>query len=172
MSEKIDPERLSALFDDEVPVEEGLWLLRRLDEDAEAAQQWYRYGIARAALQSQTGVLPDSGFVDRVSRALESEPAILAPGRIPHRRRHEKWISAALAASLAVVAIMVARSLHEYSPLRGAEILALSELMGNSGPAAADNEFRDYLVSHYETAYLSGAQGMLPPVRLVSAGSH
>jgi hypothetical protein len=55
--------------------------------------------------------------------------------------------------------------------MQGRDILALVQ-SGNAAPAQIDPEFRDYLAEHYQTAYLSGSQGMLPTVRLVSSDSN
>jgi len=165
-------QKLSLMLDDELGRDESLKLLAGIESDPALRVQWHRYNLVGMALRSQSSLVPDSGFVDRISAALADEPTILAPQAAKSATRRDmgyrdKAVTLALAASLAAVAVMVGQSLHDYSPMNGPNVI------GQAGDtqASVDPEFRDYLVAHYETAYLSGAQGMLPSVRLVSSGS-
>jgi sigma-E factor negative regulatory protein RseA len=156
-------------MDDEANLSDSLKIMKKIQEDPEAHEQWRRYCLIRESLRSSRVLVPDRDFANRISEALAEEPTVLAPRRSPTRRVPERIVTAAMAASLALVAVLVGKSLQDYSPVRGADMLSLSNLMGTSVNASVDPEFNDYLVAHYETAYLSGAQGMLPSVRLVSA---
>ncbi|BBL76056.1 sigma-E factor negative regulatory protein [Methylomagnum ishizawai] len=169
-------QKLSLMLDDELGRDESLKLLAGIESDPALRAQWRRYNLVGMALRSQSSLVPDSGFVDRISAALADEPTILAPQAAKSATRRDmgyrdKVVTLALAASLAAVAVMVGKSLHDYSPMNGPNVIAQSGIDGDNAQASVDPEFRDYLVAHYETAYLSGAQGMLPSVRLVSSGS-
>lgn len=167
MMEDSVKEKMCLLLDGELDPNESLKLLHGIENDPILRAQWTRYSLASEAMRSGRVLLPDSGFVDRIGAALAEEPTVLAP-RPEKRRIRERVVTAALAASLALLAVFVGKSLQDYSPVRGAELLARAELIGPSAPSAIDPEFRDLLAMHHETAYLSGAQGMLPSVRLVS----
>jgi len=162
-------ERLSALLDDESGQVESLELFRRLENDRELATKWNRYALAKEMMQSRKAMVVDLGFVYRVHAALEPEPAILAPRVVRHRFR-EKAVTMALAASIAMLAVLVGRSVNFYSPLKSSEMLAQNESSVSSLPAVAavDPHLKDYLAMHNETTYLAGSQGMLPSIRLVS----
>lgn len=168
-------EKLSIILDDEDSVDGSIKTWKTVASDPKVREQMRRYSIIREAMLNGEVLVPDRSFADRVSAAIAEEPTVLAPrGTVRatgKKRLPERVVSTAIAASLAVVGVLVARSLHDYSPLKGADILSLSEVVGpdQNGKEIVDPEFRDYLVSHYENAYLSGAQGMLPSVRLVSA---
>jgi sigma-E factor negative regulatory protein RseA len=163
-------QKLCLLLDNELGRDESLKLLSRVETDPELRAQWRRYNLIGMALREKDALLPDSGFVDRVSAALADEPTILAPRPVAKRGRRETAVTFALAASLAAVAVLVGKSLSDYSPTSDPGLLAQSDLAANpTAPPNIDPEFRDYLVAHYETAYLAGAQGMLPSVRLVSS---
>lgn len=162
-------EKLSSLIDGELEPLDSLRLFERIGKDSELNKQWARYSKISEAMRSGQVLFPDTGFVDRVSAALEAEPTILAPQARKPRTR-ERFVTAALAASLALVAVMVGKSLNDHSPLTESNLLAVADQTGAAGRAEMDPQFRDYLVSHYETAYLSGAQGMLPSIRLASTG--
>jgi sigma-E factor negative regulatory protein RseA len=165
-------EKLCLLLDGELSPSESLKWLYRIENDPTVQAQWVRYSLISEAMRSGRVPLPDSQFVDRISAALANEPTVLAP-RAERLRLRERVVTGALAASLGLIGILVAKSLNEYSPMRGADFPVLADVMGASAQSspAIDSEFRDYLVTHYETAYLAGAQGMLPSVRLVSTES-
>jgi sigma-E factor negative regulatory protein RseA len=164
-------QKLSLLLDGELSKSESMALMTRIETDAVLRRQWHRYCLVSEVLRSGKILPVDDGFVDRVRAALADEPTILAPRPEKHRYR-EKAVTAAIAASLAVVAVLVGKSVSEYSPVHGPEVLAQTEL-GGSGDAhaAVDPKFQDYLVTHSETAYLAGAPGMLPYARLVTYDS-
>lgn len=173
MTENNLKEKLSLLLDDEMEPQESLRLFERIGNDPAVRAQWNRYSRISAAMRSGQVLMADDGFVDRISMALADEPTILAPAALPRKQQtRERLVTAALAASLALVAVLVAKSFNEYSPVTGSNLLATAGLIGPSTTqATVAPEFQDYLVAHYETAYLAGAQGMLPSVRLASNGS-
>lgn len=170
MKEDSLKEELSLLLDGELRPNESLKLLNRIEKDPALRAQWSRYCIMSEIMRSRTVLLPDSAFVERISASLAQEPTVLAP-RPDKRRVRERMVTGALAASLALLALLVGKSLNDYSPIRGSDLLARAELLGPAVQSRMDPQFRDFLAMHYETAYLSGAQGMLPSVRLVSTDS-
>jgi sigma-E factor negative regulatory protein RseA len=164
-------QKLSLLLDDELGQGESLQLFAGIEADPGLQKQLRRYQMISAGLRAQGALVPDEGFVGRVSAALAEEPTVLAPKAIAARpnKRRETMVTFALAASLAMVAVLVGKSLNDYSPMQGSKALAQANLAGGNAQASIDPEFRDYLVAHHETASLAGAQGMLPSVRLVSS---
>lgn len=165
MSTEPQDQKLSALIDDELDHAESLALWRRIGDDAELEARWRRYSAISASLRAPGLVRADAGFVGRISDALKDEPTCVAP-RGPRRFINERGITAALAASLAAVAIMVGKSVNTHSPMP--ELGPVAQNESPATQAAVDPRFRDYYVMHNETAYMSGAQGMLPYVRLAS----
>ncbi|HYE36535.1 sigma-E factor negative regulatory protein [Methylocaldum sp.] len=171
MSDDDLKQKLSLLLDGELSKSDSLALMSRVEGDAELRKQWHRYRLISELMRSEKTLLVDDSFVDRVRDALASEPTILAPRSGKHRYR-EKAVTAALAASLAIVAVLVGKSISEYSPVRGPELLAQTELTGaGNARSGGDPQFQDYLVMHNETAYLVGAPGVLPYARLVTYDS-
>jgi len=169
MSDDDLKQELSLLLDGELSKSDSLALLSRIERDAELSRQWHRYNLVSEAMRSGKILPVDDRFVDRVRDALADEPAILAPRPEKHRYR-ERTVTAALAASLAAVAVFVGKSISEYSPVRGPELLAQQTALAEPEDArsAVDPHFRDYLVTHSETAYLTGSPGMLPYARVVT----
>jgi len=107
-------QQLSALMDGELPPDEARFLLRRLQHDPELLGCWTRWQLTGDCLRKRVEVpLPDS-FAVAIAQAVarESKPAIA--GHAGHRLR---WAGgAAIAASAAVLALMLARQAPQASP--------------------------------------------------------
>lgn len=102
-------QQLSALMDGELAPDQARFLLRRLQHDGELAGSWERWQLAGDVLRGRAGVLLPGGFAERVGVALGAEAPATATRRTPGLL-HWGGI-AALAASVAVVALMVPRQM-------------------------------------------------------------
>ena len=161
-------EKLCLLLDNELSPDESLSLLHRIETDPEVRKQWVRYSLIKEAMRSGRILIPDNRFVDRVSSALADEPTVVAP-RSGTRGWRERVVTGALASSLALGAVLIAKSLNHSPLIQESNFLTLANLMGTPTQVPMDSEFQDYLLTHYQAAYSAGASGMLPSVRLVSA---
>lgn len=104
-------QQLSALIDGALAPDEARFLLRRMQHDQELAECWERWQIAGEVLRGRaTAVLP-AGFAVRVGEAIAADSATtLQETSVQQRSRWTRWGgSAALAASVAVVAMLVLR---------------------------------------------------------------
>jgi sigma-E factor negative regulatory protein RseA len=160
-------EQISAFLDEELGYNESLSLMQRLQAESELRAKFHRFAMAKEVMRSTQPLIPDTGFVGRIHDAIAEEPVILAPRAIRSKFR-EKAATLALAASIAMLAVLVGRSVNQYSPIRGSELLAQVDLSAPTVQASMEPDLRDYLNMHNESAYLSGSQGMLPSIRLVS----
>jgi len=112
-------QQLSALFDGELGLDEARFLQRRLQHDDDLAASWSRWQLAGDVLRGQ-GVAPaPSGFASGVAAALAEAPAG-TPGAVdagrgmaPPRRPGFLLPGAALAASVAALAMFMARQAPE-----------------------------------------------------------
>lgn len=162
-------QQISELLDQELETGQSVRLLQNLESDPELAKRWKRYSLISEAMRSSRVVVPGDDFVAQVSQKLADEPVSFAPGALKRRSVSDRIVTAALAASLAVVAVMVARSVNEYPEVQGQIQTAANTILPANDQD--DARLREYFVMHNETAYLSGAQGMLPYVRLASVKS-
>lgn len=105
--------QLSAMLDGELSPDEAKFMLRRLEHDGELAACWERWQVCGDVLRGRGHVLLPADFARRVARAIENDGAIeAAPVASPRRPGIVRWGGrAALAASVAVVALFVARQL-------------------------------------------------------------
>jgi sigma-E factor negative regulatory protein RseA len=159
--------KLSALLDNELGYHESLSLMARIESDKDLSGKLHRYAVVNEYMKSNSPLVPDLGFVERVHAALAEEPVVLAP-RALRKPVGEKAATYAIAASMAVIALLAGRSLTDYSPERAGQLLAKAELTTPVTQASMEPDLRDYLALHNESTYLSGGQGMMPSIRLVS----
>ena len=158
---------LSSLLDEELGYHESLTLMGKIEGDRDLSVKLHRYAAVKEYMKSGNRLIPDEGFVDRIHAAIDEEPVIFAP-RALRKPVSEKLTTYAIAASMAVVGLLVGRSLTDYSPHRAGQLLAEAELTSPVTQASMEPDLRDYLTLHNETSYLSGGQGMMPSIRLVS----
>lgn len=107
--------QLSALFDGELALDEARFLERRLQHDDELAGCVSCWQLAGDILRGQATAAAPAGFARRVSAALAAE-AMHKPQAANHRSRWGWGSGAALAASVAVVALFMARQSPEALP--------------------------------------------------------
>lgn len=123
-------QQLSALMDGELPPDQARFLLRRIGHDAELAGRWARWHLVGDVLRGQpVAALPAGaeGFPARVSAALAGGSRATVPGSRP---RWRYGIGAALAASVAALALFVTRP-----PLPAGDVPALV-VTGEATPAS------------------------------------
>lgn len=106
-------QQLSALFDGELGSDEARFLRKRLEHDAELAACVSRWQLAGDVLRGQATAPAPADFAARVAGAI-ADDARQAPAVAV---RHRRWIpGAALAASVAVVAMFMARQSPDLTP--------------------------------------------------------
>lgn len=158
-------EKLSAFMDGEV---DDLRVIDSLREHDEARSSWKSYHLIRDVL-NQHYVAGAYELSARVSAALENEPTILAPRRrIKSRKVLRHASGAAIAATIAAVAILVVRQ----SPEVPQDIPHFAVGPITTQPVrlttAAENKLSSYIVSHNEYSASARFKGMLPYTRIIS----
>ncbi len=168
--------RISQLLDSDLDGRGHSRLIDKLETDADLKAAWSRYSLIGDVMRSTGGQLADSGFAEKVSAMVAEEPRVLAPKLQKSALIIRPSImSLGLAASLAVVAILVGKSVNDHAevfqtasydrPSHFRVLAKASEAVENQ----ADSRFNDYLVMHNESAYMAGSAGMLSYVRLVGS---
>ncbi|NUS38566.1 MAG: sigma-E factor negative regulatory protein, partial [Lysobacter sp.] len=101
-------QQLSALIDGELAPDEAAFLMRRLQHDDALAGCWERWQLAGELLRGRGGARLPAGFSTRVMAVVAAE-APVAPAATMRPRRWLAWSGGAIAASIALVALFVAR---------------------------------------------------------------
>lgn len=168
--------RISLLMDSDLDGRDNPRLIDRMEGDAELKATWARYSLIGDVMRSSYGPLADKDFAAKISAVIAEEPAILAPNALKSKFAVRPGIvSLGLAASLAMVAVLVGKSMNDHADVfqvashgKPAQV-QVADKAGGVVESQADSQFNDYLVMHNETAYMAGSAGMLPYVRLVGS---
>lgn len=112
--EKLDThysQQLSALMDGDLPPDQARFLLRRLEHDAELTGRWERWQLCGDVLRGQAQAPAPTGFAGQIAAAIaaESAPSSANAGTQRGRSLLVRWGGGALAASVAVIALFMAR---------------------------------------------------------------
>jgi negative regulator of sigma E activity len=105
-------QQLSALMDGGLAAEEARFLMRRLQHDRELTGCWERWQLCGDVLRGQATAPAPAGFAERIAQAVAAEAplaAALNPGSRRSRSLLARWGGGALAASVALVALFMAR---------------------------------------------------------------
>lgn len=189
-------EKISALVDGELSRDEVAQLVTALKEDAATQASWRHFHLISDALKNN---LPDrvpEDFVSRVSKALESEPALSNPPvtlKPKSSSLHAPTIGFALAASVAAIAFLglgwssLNPGEHTAGPAVVAEVappavpavtpvstlpaISYTQVHGRQWDVEQPDvisKLNGYLISHDQFSLASGVRsGVLPQVRIV-----
>jgi negative regulator of sigma E activity len=144
MNEQDRDTQLSALFDGQLPADEAVLATRRLLKDGAQQQRWSRYALIGASLRGEPLLQRPAGedLAARIQRQLADEAALAepvveaAPTAPTARTGTTRWaLGGALAASVALAAILVARQLPEQATLVAATTPAVG---APAAPVVAD----------------------------------
>lgn len=175
-------EQLSALVDGEFEELELELALRRLAKDKELKARWQRYHLISDALKNNLPEVIDMKFADRVSKAIDSEPALKTKTTTPISpvsSWYKPIVGFGLAASVATVALLGMNMLQpDESPTTSSLSAVASSVpvtnvqtsaadQANTAGGRLDSRLNSYLVNHNEYASMNRVHGMLPYVRMV-----
>lgn len=105
-------QQLSAMLDGQLSPDEARFMLRRLEHDSELAACWERWQVCGDVLRGRADDLLPSDFAQRVALAIHAGGDNVAPAQqaaAGTRPRFARWGGAAIAASVALLAIFVVR---------------------------------------------------------------
>lgn len=170
--------RISMLMDADLDGRDNPRLVDKLEEDAELKATWERYHLIGDVMRSPGCPVAGRDFAAKISALVAEEPSVLSPRALKRgRAARPAVVNWALAASLALAAVLVGKSVNEHSAVfQSASVGPSANVqLAAQAPEPAENQaesqFNDYLVMHSETAYMAGSAGMLPHVRLVGSRS-
>ncbi|MEN8177813.1 MAG: sigma-E factor negative regulatory protein [Pseudomonadota bacterium] len=177
-------QRLSVLVDAELPHPEIAGEIRKLALNNSNHGAWQRYHLIGDAMRQELGPVVDAGLADRISRRLEDEPVVFAPGAA--KRSNNRWFKpaagAAIAASVAMLAITVAPRVvnmesaeQSINPVAKVESAAEKIYVADDGTRwellykpKVESRLNSYLVNHQEYAPAGNMKGIMPYAKFVS----
>ncbi len=178
-------ERLSALVDDEIPLNEMPMEIKKLSINASSREQWSHYHLIGDVMRGETGGLIAPGLAQAISERIQDEPVVIAPASLRRhkaKRRHT-YTGVAVAASLAAAAVvMVPQMINPEGSDMGQPTLATTQTTSPETLYVADNGTRwellkkpkvesrlnAYLVNHQELSPANNMKGIMPFANFVS----
>lgn len=191
-------ESLSSLLDGELAADESKFLLRRISSERELGETWGRWSLASVAMRRQTSLPMAADFADRVANAIAYEPA-LKPIAGRGSRPLLRWAGGlAVAASAALVALLVMSpgplgtgQDGSRSPADGGQVAASdlreSDLRPQFAPAdtvsatavgtvlqfgaereGLSPELQDYMIRHNAMLRDAGIGGFVPDIDVIA----
>jgi len=180
-------EHLSSLMDGEISQETARFLVRRLGSDGEWRQTWARYHLVRDCLRHQEGNFAHNELSSRVQRALSGEPDLSFKRPIDRVRWIKPIAGAAIAASVALIAIgTVSNGLGPITTTPSEEIAQMPPVESfvspnptrltpvsqpvnlSGGIRQSNNKINTYLLRHYQvTEQEGGGRGFVSFVPIV-----
>src|SRR5690606_20723883 len=135
--------QLSAMLDGELSPDQARFMLRRLQHDRELAARWERWQVCGDVLRGRGHALLPADFSSRVAAAIAApqtagtaQAAASAGSARPHRLL--RWGGGALAASVALVALLMARQLPDAQApelVEAASVAKAAPALVQPGPA-------------------------------------
>jgi sigma-E factor negative regulatory protein RseA len=182
-------ERLSALVDNELPRDEIAGEINKLYQSKEAKDGWANFHLIGDAMRRDMGASYSPSFAAEISRRIQDEPVILAPGAMqpPSPSRKKTLVSLAVAASMVGAAVLIAPQL--ISPEGADTPQQIAQTIPDATPDAesktyyisqngtrwellkkpeVESKLNAYLVNHREHSPSGKIKGILPYATFVS----
>lgn len=159
---------LSHLMDNEADELELRRLLKACDEQPELAQTWHRYHLVRSVLHKELEQDQLLDIADRISLALEDEPAPAYKKRLFDRWREktfafsDSWLAKGMVAATVAAAVVLLLPVSQQVGIEGAQEAAVSATSSVSEPV------REY----QQTLPVRGLQQSPLGVQRVSTGHY
>lgn len=158
--------QISAFVDGELPDAEADLLLRRMGQDAELRRKAAEYLEIGRAMRGEASVRGIERLQERVAAGINDEPLAEeeAPAEVSKGRSMRPLVGVAVAASVALIAIFGLQVTPGVDSTNGIENdAAVAEVVEDPGytvPQPADEQLRQFYLSHGASSTELGANGM------------
>lgn len=170
-------QKISQFMDDELHPAELDSFLMNVKKNPELIRKMTRYQLMSHSLKSNTLVVANDSFLDRISKEIKQEPYHLHPKQAIKKAPVSIWrkTSLAVAASIAVVAIMLTQQadIKNISELQIAQAeidveKQVVEEVAVKQPDSQHERFKAYLQAHSDDLYTHGSINVHPFARVAS----
>ena len=144
---------------------------------------WQRYHLIGDAMRQELGPVVDASLTQKISKRLEDEPIVFAPGAV--KRSAIRWFKpaagVAIAASVVLLALTVAPrvvnldSAQPSNPIAQVQPAAERIYVAEDGTRwellykpKVESRLNSYLVNHQEYAPVGNLKGIMPYAKFVS----
>ena len=158
--------QISAFVDGELPDAEADLLLRRMSQDAELRQKAAEYLEIGRAMRGEASVRGIQRLQERIAAGINDEPLAdeVAPAEVSEGRSIRPLVGVAVAASVALIAIFGLQITPGVDSTTGiddeAAVADVTQDPGYTVPQQADDQLRQFYLSHGASSTELGANGM------------
>jgi len=99
-------QHVSSLLDGELRSKDSKQTIETLCDEGQAGKKLDRYALIGSALRDETVVVYEEGFLKKIQKALEEEPAVLAPIHVK-KANNKPYVGVAIAASFAFISMIL-----------------------------------------------------------------
>ena len=99
-------QHVSSLLDGELDPENSEQTIETLCDEGHAGKKLDRYALIGSAVRDETVIVYEEGFLAKVQKALEEEPAVLAPIHV-NKTSNKPYVGVAIAASFAFISMIL-----------------------------------------------------------------
>ncbi len=171
-------EQISALVDGELPASERELLLRRMESDPALRQMWRRYQLIHDTLHRDLPEQVDTGFSERVMRAIDNEHIESLPLAVRLARLARPLAGLAVAASVAAMVIVGVQRIGTDTGIDTIPVATTASMPRDGFRQVSGTRWdtqqpevqarlNSYLVNHNEYSAATSIQGILQYRRIV-----
>ena len=169
--------KISQLLDDELHFTEQESVLIKIRQHPELTNKMSRYQAVSHVLKTDDFVMAKENFLDNIKQELKQDPHYFLPQQTVKKNVMSVWqkASAAVAASVAIVAVMVSlpTDLKSTDSQQNAVIVAQKQSVETLPQAVNDAQherFKAYLQAHSNDLYTHGSLSYQPYARVATYG--
>lgn len=144
-------EKLSLLVDDQLDKQQAYTLLKSLQHDRESQAKLKRYHLIQQAMRNDRCLMATDDFVDKLHQSLRQEPTVLAPRSEKHTVEWQKTARLAVAASIALVAVIIFGSMEKFMHTFDRADMVAS--FAQDQEPSETVRFKEYLAAHDNVWY-------------------
>ena len=169
--------KISQMLDDELHYSEQENVLLKMRQHSELNNKMSRYQAVSHVFKTDGFILVKDDFLDNIKQELKQDPHYFLPQQTVKKRSISRWqkTSAAVAASFAIVAVMVSQQtdLQSTESQQNTVFVAQKqpvETLPHAVNDAQHERFKAYLQAHSNDLYTHGSLSYQPYVRVATYG--
>ena len=169
--------KISQMLDDDLHYTEHESVLMKIKQDPLLNNKMSRYQAVSHVFKTDDFVMVKENFLDKINQELKQDPHYFLPQQAVKRSSIHRWqkTSAAIAASIAIVAVMVSQKadLQNTEFQEEAVIVAQKQPIAELPQAVSDSQherFKAYLQAHSNDLYTHGSLSYQPYARVANYG--
>ncbi|MCK5188817.1 MAG: hypothetical protein KAR12_02040 [Methylococcales bacterium] len=169
--------KISQMLDDDLHYTEQESVLMQIKQDSQLNNKMNRYQAVSQFFKSDDFVMVKENFLGEINQELEQDPHYFLPQQAVKISPINRWkkTSAAIAASIAIVAVMVSQKagLQNMEFQQNALTVAQKQPVSALPQAVSDSQherFKAYLQAHSNDLYTHGSLSYQPYARVANYG--